>query len=157
MLSVEQKPGRSAWGSIPSGHPKGAGYMTTRINYVAVIVAAIVYFVWGGIWFTVFGGIWDTLTGVHGASATTYVVSFLLGFPLAYVIANVLSDSASGASAASGAILGAVIGLGIWATNLLGVDMFEQRPFTLWLIDAGYVVIGMAIVGAIIGGWRKRT
>ena len=131
--------------------------MTTRINYVAVLVAAVVYFVWGGIWFTVFGGIWDTLTGVKMSTATTYVVSFLLGFPLAYVIANVLRDGSGGASAGSGAILGAVLGLGVWATNLLGVDMFEQKPFALWLIDAGYVVIGMAIVGAIIGGWRKRT
>ena len=131
--------------------------MTARVNYVAVIVAAIAYFVWGGIWYTVFGKVWDTLTGIHVMASTPYVVSFLIGFPLAYVIAYLLGNMREATGPGAGALIGAVIGIGIWATNLLVVDMFEAKPFGLWLIDGGYAVFGMAIVGAIIGGWRKRT
>jgi len=34
---------------------------------------------------------------------------------------------------------------------------FEARPLSLWLINAGYMVVGMTIMGAIIGHWRKKT
>jgi hypothetical protein len=44
-----------------------------------------------------------------------------------------------------------------WLTNLLSVTLYEQKPLGLWAIDGFYVVIGSAIMGAIIGGWRKRA
>ena len=132
--------------------------MTARINHVAVIVAAIVYFVWGGIWFTLFAKVWDALTGVGMASPTTYILSFIIGFPVAYTIAYVLRGWRDAVGWQAGAMLGAVLGLGIFAMlNLLEIDAFELRPFGLWAIDAGYAVIGMAIIGAIVGGWRRRA
>jgi hypothetical protein len=27
----------------------------------------------------------------------------------------------------------------------------------LWIINTGYVVVGFAIIGAIVGGWTKKT
>jgi hypothetical protein len=34
---------------------------------------------------------------------------------------------------------------------------FEARPLSLWLINAGYMVVGMTLMGAIVGGWRKKA
>lgn len=34
---------------------------------------------------------------------------------------------------------------------------FEARGITLWLINAGYVVVGLVISGAIIGAWRRQA
>ena len=34
---------------------------------------------------------------------------------------------------------------------------FEARPLSLWLINAGYMIVGMAIMGAIVGHWRKAA
>ncbi len=33
---------------------------------------------------------------------------------------------------------------------------FEARGLTLWFINAGYVLIGLVLAGAIIGGWKPR-
>jgi len=32
---------------------------------------------------------------------------------------------------------------------------FEQRPFRLWLINAGYQVVNFAAMGAVIGAWPR--
>ena len=34
---------------------------------------------------------------------------------------------------------------------------FELRSPTLWLINAIYATAGLAIAGAIIGGWQKKS
>jgi Protein of unknown function (DUF1761) len=133
--------------------------MSGPINHLAVIVAAIVYFIFGAIWFTVFGSSWAALSGRTGstASATTFIVSFLLGVALAYVIGIALADSSNPNMVRHGIEFGVFMGVGIWATQLLNIDLYEARPIALWAIDAFYVVIGMAIMGAIIGGWRRRA
>jgi hypothetical protein len=35
------------------------------------------------------------------------------------------------------------------------IYLFEQRPFKLWLIDAGYQVVNFAAMGAVIGAWPR--
>lgn len=32
---------------------------------------------------------------------------------------------------------------------------FESRPLSLGLINGGYAVLGLAVAGGIIGGWRR--
>jgi hypothetical protein len=34
--------------------------------------------------------------------------------------------------------------------------VFEVRPWSLLGINAGFWFFGMAIMGAIVGGWKKR-
>jgi len=134
--------------------------MTATLNHLAVVVAAVAYFVWGAIWFTIFGSQWDAMTGVTsmgGASPTVFIISFLLGLVLAYVIAIALRDSTNPNMVRHGIEFAVFMGVGIWMTQLLNIFLYEHRPIGLWLIDGFYVVIGMAIMGAIIGGWRKRA
>jgi len=130
--------------------------MTARINHVAVIVSAIAYYAWGALWYIAFGKVWDVLTGVTTTAPTTYVISFVIGFLVAYTIAYVLRGSRDAGGWQGGAALGAILGIGVWAANLLENYAYVAHPLGLWAIDAGYGVIGMAIVGAIIGGWRRR-
>lgn len=102
---------------------------------------------------------WRALTGktmadIHPAA---YVVSFLMGLALAYVVAIALRDSEHPNIVRRGIEFGVFFGVGIWATNLLNLTLYEQRPIALWLIDAFSVIIGMALLGAIVGGWPKRA
>ena len=128
-----------------------------RINHLAVLVAAIVFFVWGAIWFTVLGPQWMAAAGVEKGtgSPVNFVASFVLGWVVAYVIAFALMERPGGADLRTGAVLGAFAGLGLYATMLLNQYLFEHRPMALWFIDAGYVVIGFAIIGAIEGVWKR--
>ena len=117
----------------------------------------------GGLWYgLIFSGLWKSLSGV-GMSAGPYppyypfIVSFLTGLVLAYVTAIALQDSDNPNMARHGMQFGIFFGIGIWASQLFNVFTYEQKPIGLYLIDAGYVIVGMTIMGAIIGAWRKRA
>ncbi len=133
--------------------------MSARINHVAVIVAAIVFYAWSTIWFMLWGAQWRAWTGKTPADfgVPAYVVSFVVAIVLAYVVAIALKDSDNPNMPRHGVEFGVFMGVGIWATNLLALTMYESRPLGLWAIDALQVIIGMAIIGAIIGAWRKRA
>jgi hypothetical protein len=60
------------------------------------------------------------------------------------------------ATLAGGAGLGAIVGLGIAAMQLALNYAFEARSVTLWLVNGGYAVVGLAVAGAIIGSWHRR-
>ena len=51
-------------------------------------------------------------------------------------------------------LIGIMTGLSglFWVATAYGVTyLFEQRPFRLWLINAGYYVVLYALMGTIIG------
>ncbi|HLJ06435.1 MAG TPA: DUF1761 domain-containing protein, partial [Acetobacteraceae bacterium] len=85
-----------------------------------------------------------------------YVISFVAALVLAFGTAIALADS-SQPGAAHGVQFGLFMGIVIFAANFLSINAFMMKPFSLWLIETGYVVIGMMIVGGIIGAWRKRA
>jgi len=134
--------------------------MPMRINHLAVWVAAIVYWVLGAVWYGfLFGNAWISLIGKvpPPASAVTYIASFLLGLVLAYATAVALSRRPEDLTLQQGVSFALFMGIALFATQTLSQFLYEGRPFGLWLIDTGYVVIGFAIIGAIVGAWRPRT
>lgn len=134
--------------------------MSSRINHLAVFISAIVFFLFGGLWYMpLFGRQWMELTGAGKSMPlmSVYITVFILGWILAYVIAVVSADAAHPNPMRHGIEFGVIMGIGIFATMSLMDFLFEGRPLALWAIDAGYVVVGMAIMGGIIGAWRKKA
>jgi hypothetical protein len=137
--------------------------MNSRINHLAVFVSAIAFFVLGWIWYdALFGRLWMALSShlaptSPGNMLPQFIGSFILGWVLAYVVAIALADTSNPNPGRHGIEFGVFMSLGIFGT-MLGLEyIYEGRSFTLWAINTGYVVVGMAIMGAIIGAWRTRT
>jgi hypothetical protein len=134
--------------------------MSERINHVAVWVAAIVYFLLGWVWYTVFGAAWVAAMGKTsmdgGSNPMTYVWSFLLGLILAYATAIALTRR-DDQTAQMGVSFALFMGIALFATQTLNQVLYAGTPFVLWLINTGYVVVGFAIIGAIVGGWKKKV
>lgn len=136
--------------------------MSSRINHLAVFVSAIAFFVLGWVWYDLlFGRTWMALTGHAQTSVGNmmplFAGSFILGWALAYVIGIALADTANPNPARHGVEFGIFMGLGVYGT-MLGLDyLYEGRPIALWAINVGYVVVGMAIMGAIVGAWRTKA
>lgn len=133
--------------------------MPERINHLAVWVAAIVYFVFGAVWYTIFSKPWMALMGktmAGPAPVGVYIGSFLLGLVLAYATAIALTRRPEDQTVQQGIGFALFMGIAIFASQTLNQALYEARPIALWLIDAGYVVVGFAIIGAIVGGWKKR-
>jgi hypothetical protein len=56
-----------------------------------------------------------------------------------------------------GAFIGFSMGLLIFGTMTWMDYTYEMRSPILTLIEVGYVVIGMAIMGAILGAWKPTA
>jgi hypothetical protein len=134
--------------------------MLDRVNHLAVWVAAIVYFLFGYLWYgLLFGGLWTSLMGKSAppSSPVLYLCSFVLGLVLAYATAVALSRHPEDLTLAQGVSFALFMGIALFATQTLTQALYEGKPIALWLIDTGFVLIGFAIIGAIVGGWKKRV
>jgi hypothetical protein len=129
------------------------------VNWLAVIVAAASGFVIGSLWYgPVFGKVWMRLTGMtkeKGAQANmavTFGGAYVLNLIAALGIATVSVDHAGVMFALHVGLLGAFF----FVAPALGVIyLFEQQPFRLWLVNAGYQVVNFTAMGAIIGAWPR--
>ena len=132
--------------------------MPTRINHLAVFAAAIVYFVFGYVWYgLLFSKQWTAFVGQSmGASPTLFIESFLLGLVLSYAAAIALSRRPEDLTVSQGVSFALFMGIAIYGSQTLNNALYEARPIGLWLIDTCYVLIGFAIIGAIVGGWKGK-
>lgn len=131
-----------------------------EINYIAVIVAIIVQYAGGAVWFGVFANPW--LAGIGkskeeipsgGAAWKSYVIALICS-ALTVIVLAVIFQGLGGAHLIDGLVLGLVCGIGFVATALAAQFTFEQRSLKLYLLDAGYPVLGLAVAGAILGVWQ---
>jgi hypothetical protein len=163
--------GGAGWRTIRSAQEEAVdvsshfqGGAMGAINHVAVWVAGIVHFILGACWYTVFGNAWMAAIGKTEAQvksdqpnmaiplAIAVVVAVIIAYTLAWLIPKLGASSAAG-----GAKTGATLALALIAPTMAMNYGFEARSISLWLINSGYMVVGMAIMGAILGGWKKRA
>lgn len=129
------------------------------VNWLAVLVAALSGFVIGSLWYgPLFGKAWMRLTGMtkeKGAQANmavTFGGAYVLNVIAALGIATVSVDHTGMMFALHVGLLGAFF----FVAPALGVIyLFEQQPFRLWLVNAGYQLVNFAAMGAVIGAWPR--
>jgi hypothetical protein len=130
-------------------------------NWAEVIVAALSAFALGGLWYgPLFGSRWQVLVGLSDEQlaeanaglifGSAFVLNCFLAMMLSLFI-EVFMAMGSGVmlGAAFGAFMGAAFVVPTFAINYL----FARRRMRLYLIDVGYMVLQMALMGAILGGW----
>lgn len=133
------------------------------VNWWAVIVAAIVKFVIGGIWYMpLFGKRYRALMGVAEGSEMTglgpaLAVQFVGDLVMSYILARFIlhyGTSFGGASFAVGILIGFMAWLGFVAAATVPQRFYERRPWELWAINNGYLLIGIVVMDAILGWWH---
>lgn len=129
-----------------------------NISIVGVIVAALAFFLLGSAWYTfLFGKQWRAEVGITeeqaaGASPNPmmFVYSILVSLAIAFTLAKLIDES----SVEYGLKVGLGVGAGVGAAILAQNYVFEQKSIRFWLINAGYVVLGLGAMGAIIGAFQ---
>ena len=134
------------------------------INHIAVWVAGIAHFMLGAAWYTTLSKAWLAGIGKTEAQVTAEqpntAIPMIIGFAVAIIIAYTLAwllPKVGAQSMAGGAKTGGALALALIASTLAMNYGFEARPVSLWLINSGYMVVGMAVMGAIVGGWKKKA
>jgi hypothetical protein len=126
-----------------------------ELNYWAVLLASLSTFLLGGIWYSpaVFGKAWMRENGFteEGMKNSNMVKIFGLALVLALISAvNLAMFLGPETNVVMGAVWGFAAGFG-WVATFVGTHyLFERKSFTLFLINAGYSVVALTIMGVII-------
>jgi Protein of unknown function (DUF1761) len=131
----------------------------SKLNLLAIVVAAAATFLLGGLWYSpiVFARRWMRAAGLSEAQtrqanmARVFSLSALASLVMAFNLAAFIGPTAS---IGFGAFAGFAAGLGWVAMSLAVIYLFEQRSLELWLINSGYQVLALTLMGAILGAWK---
>ena len=129
----------------------------TAINWIAVLISAFSAFFVGGLCYgPLFGRAWMNAWGFTEEDLATRNMPMVFGVSLLLsLIAALNLEMFLGAEAdlAFGVFAGFAAGLG-WVAAFLGIlYLFEKRSMSLFLINAGYCVVALTLMGAILGAW----
>jgi hypothetical protein len=134
-----------------------------RLNYVAILVAAVANFLFEAVWYSLFMAAWES--GIdrteqwlmsHGPNMG---LRFATALGSAAVMAAAISwvvQTTGPQTAWRGIKVAALLWLGFELTAYSTEYVFEVRPWSLLGINGGFWLIGMILMGAIVGAWKKK-
>src|SRR5713226_7671003 len=137
---------------------------TANVNILAVVVAALVTFVLGAFWYSpvLFARQWMQAQGYTPEKleemkkrglTRAYVGSALCDLVMAYVVA-LFAAYTNSTTLAQGLWLGFLAWLGFAAPIGLTANLFSEKPIAAWVIDAGYQLAFLVIMGVLLSVWR---
>ncbi|HEY8184685.1 MAG TPA: DUF1761 domain-containing protein [Pyrinomonadaceae bacterium] len=137
-----------------------------KINYPAVIVATLVHYILGGLWYSplLFGNkflqiVPWTPEQKAQVEATAHVKELVIAFVMSLVLVYILAHFIHYTKAKNwrGGIETAFwLWLGFITTTQLATVIFELRPLGLYLINIGYQLVGCALAGLILAVWKPQ-
>lgn len=140
------------------------------INYLAVLVAAVVNMVLGFLWFgPVFGTMWMKSQGMTAeqiaeckkkgpgkSMAGSYAIMAVGSLVMAYVLAHALvfaSAYTNTAGLSAGLMAGFWNWLGFVAPVTIGVVLWDNKSWKYWAITYLYYLVGLLAIGAVLAWW----
>lgn len=121
---------------------------------LGVVAAAGANMVLGMLWYApiLFGNEWMKLSGVTYDSAQ--MMRFMLGCTIAaFMMAGVMAyfmDRLQINTIAGGALFGLQAWIGFVASIMLYPVFYENRPWKLFIINGGYILVSMVAMGIIL-------
>jgi len=148
--------------------------MQSKTNWLAVLVAVIAGMFIGFLWYGVFfQAQWAEAVGMTGPGLTepgqevlkhgtpitldpvTPMIINAVSLAIYALILNWLVVQTNRYSFAGGAGLGALVGTVPLLTSYVG-NRFSADPTILSMIDGSYYLVLFAVIGGIIGAWRRK-
>lgn len=134
----------------------------SNINWVAVLVSALVAIASGAIWFgpKTFYPAWSKAMGHSETDApgtgmnmgivfgATFLAQFFQALGLALVLTMLKNPNGF-----KGAAVGLVVGIFIAAASSLGHRLFGGQGFRVWAIEVSNDVLNLLLMGIILGSW----
>jgi hypothetical protein len=131
-------------------------------NYFAILIAAVVAWLAGAAWYMSLGKIWASAVGITPAEMEArrkepgaflpFIYVFVAELVMAWVLAGLLGHLGAGqVTLKNGIISGAFCWAGFVITTIVVNNSFAHRDARLTLIDGGYWLVALVLIGAVIG------
>ncbi|MGH6770021.1 MAG: DUF1761 domain-containing protein [Xanthobacteraceae bacterium] len=136
------------------------------VNYLAILIAAVAAWFAGAVWYMAFAKPWVTALGKtmeqfkaeqadnvgKPAAMAPFILAFAASLLMAWVLAGVLGHLGPGqVTVRNGVITGLFCWSGFVFTTMLVNNSFAMRSPRLLVIDGGYWLAVLVMMGAIIG------
>jgi hypothetical protein len=122
--------------------------MLLEVNFLAVFVVTILNVLIGMLWYSptlekdsIETGPWH------------YIAAFVISFVLVYVFA-LLINWLGITKVVDGVKLGILLWVGFIATTNFSAVIWAKKPWMAFFIDAGYHLVSMIVIGAILAAWQ---
>ena len=134
-----------------------------RVNWSAIVLAAIVHFGFGAVWFTALSKPWQAGTRIPPEEMQAYmahpnfwpyIISFLCSLGMALVISWVMGGFGK-YNLFRGIVAGLMVGI-VAALAMIAEMAFEMRSSIFMFISAAYPLIGSVLMGIIVGVWKPK-
>ncbi|CAN5199147.1 DUF1761 domain-containing protein [soil metagenome] len=127
-----------------------------NINFVAGFIASFLGLILGYLWYSVFfAKVWQKLSGVTDEQLNSGLPKRIIGsylFSLVMAL-NLAAFIGTETNPTFGLMAGFAAGFG-WVAAAFGNNyLFEHRPFKLFLINAGYNIVLLSLMGLVIGSF----
>jgi hypothetical protein len=133
-----------------------------KINHLAVLVAVVLQFVIGFLWYgPIFGDAWMGMVGLDMATieadpagAGEWITNLVSAVVSMYVLAWLFTKIPV-TSLVKGLFTGLLIGFAFVLMSIMTSGMFAKDPYGLAWITGGFTTVGLGVGGAVLGAWKK--
>lgn len=135
------------------------------VNYLAIVLAAVASFLFGGVWYGALSKSWlaaigkteDQIKSAGRSMPFLFALTFVAQLIMAWVLAGVIGHLGPGqVSPRTGLISAALCWLGFVASTLVVNHGYQGERWSLTAIDGGHWLGVLLLQGAIIG-WLGVT
>ena len=129
--------------------------MAIMINWLAVSIAAIVYFIIHFLWYFpfAFGNLWLRLVGKESEPKSKIIRDTIIMIPTSFftvLFMEMMIDLTGMNDIASALILSILIWIGFVATISINQNNFNDRGVKLFFLEYGFYLVGFIIVAIIL-------
>lgn len=134
-----------------------------RQNYWAILVATVACFLFEAVWYTIFMQPW--LDGIgrtrewlvsSGMNPNLQYITALISGALIATAISCVTQLTGKQTALRGIKVAVLLWLGFVLTTWTTEYVFEVRTIKLFVVNLGFWLLGMSLMGAIVGGWKKK-
>jgi len=130
--------------------------------WLHIAVAGIVYFCLGAVWYArpVFGNYWAAQHKIEMTEESKkrmpmlMISTLLLNFGIAIGLGIAMHVMQAPGTCMNGIKTGLFLG-GVFCAAPIGINyLYTAKPLKLWIIDAGYHVVGITLMGIVLSVWH---
>jgi len=128
----------------------------TAVNWIAVIVATVASWALGSAWYMLLANQWLAAIGktkeqINSKDPTPYIWSVLVQLVMAYFLALLTPVMFGSVSLANAVLAGILLWLGFVITSMIQGHRYQGAPWSLTVIDGGYLLAALVVQGIVIG------